>query len=141
MPEVVSRSIWQPRLYAILFGIFAAVALLLAVVGIYGVMSYSVMQRTHDVGIRMAIGAQVSDVLRLILNQGLKLTLIGIAIGLVSAFGLTRWMKSLLFGVKPFDPWTFAVIALVLLVVALVACLIPGHRATKVDPLVALRCE
>lgn len=141
MPEVVSRSIWQPRLYAILFGIFAAVALLLAVVGIYGVMSYSVMQRTHDVGIRMAIGAQVSDVLRLILTQGLKLTLIGIAIGLVTAFGLTRWMKSLLFGVKPFDPWTFAVIAVVLLVVALVACLIPAHRATKVDPLVALRCE
>ena len=104
-------------------------------------MSYSVAQRTHEIGIRMAIGAQPRDVFRMILGQGMVLAVIGIAFGLVGAFGLTRLMRSMLFGVEPTDPLTFAAIALILATVAMVACYLPGRRATKVDPTISLRYE
>jgi putative ABC transport system permease protein len=114
---------------------------LLAGVGIYGVIAYSVRQRTRELGIRMALGAKRHDVMRLILTQGLKLALIGVSIGLLAAIALTRWMKSMLFNVAPIDSFTFATIPVVLLIVALFACWIPARRATKVDPMVALRYE
>lgn len=141
MDEVVSQSVWQNRLYAILFAVFGGVAMLLAAVGIYGVMSYSVTQRTQEIGIRMALGAQVKDVLRLVVRGGLSLSAIGVAIGLAGAFALTRLMRSLLFSVTTTDAGTFIVVSLALLFVALLACYIPARRATKVDPLVALRFE
>jgi putative ABC transport system permease protein len=141
MTEVISRSVWQPRLYAILFGVFAAVALALASIGIYGVMAYSVSERTRDIGIRVALGAQRRDVLKLVVGQGMTLTLIGAGLGLVGALGSTRLMQTLLFEVSATDPLTFAALAVLLSVVALVACYLPARRATKVDPMVALRCE
>jgi predicted permease len=141
MTEVVSRSVWQPRLYAILFGVFAAVALALASIGIYGVMAYSVSERSREMGIRMALGAQPRDVLKLVVAQGMTLTLIGAGVGLGAALALTRLMQTLLFEVSATDPLTFAVLAALLSVVALLACYLPARRATKVDPMVALRCE
>jgi putative ABC transport system permease protein len=141
MDEIRSESVAGERLNLTLFSIFAGIALVLAVVGIYGVMSYTVTQRTHEIGIRMAIGAQQRDVFKMVLGQGMMLALIGIAIGLVGAFALTRLMASMLFGVTATDPATFAAIAVLLTAVALMACYLPGRRATKVDPVISLRYE
>jgi predicted permease len=141
MDQILGNSLAQRRLTLVLLASFAALALLLATIGIYGVISYAVRQRTHELGIRMALGAQARDVVRLIVTQGLKLTLIGIGLGLAGAFALTRWMESLLFGVRPIDALTFGSIAVGLALVALLTCWIPARRATKIDPLIALRCD
>jgi putative ABC transport system permease protein len=141
MPEVISDSTAAQRFSAILLGSFAIVALLLSGIGIYGVISYLIGQRTHEIGIRMALGAQQSKVLFQVLGEGLKLAIIGAAIGLAAAFALTRLMTNLLFGVSPTDPLTFAAVAALLVTVALAACYIPARRAAAVDPMVALRHE
>jgi putative ABC transport system permease protein len=135
------RTTGDRRFMLALMGAFAALALALASIGLYGVMSYSVEQRTRDIGVRMALGAQTSDVMRLVIGQGMALTLVGIGIGLLASFGLTRLMKDMLFGVGPTDPLTFVAIAVLLTAAALMACYIPARRATKVDPMVALRTE
>jgi predicted permease len=141
MESLLSESMGRARFNTVLLSVFAVVALILASIGIYGVMAYAVTQRTQEIGIRMALGAQARDVLKIVIMQGMTLALIGIAAGLLAAFALTRWMETLLFGVRPADPLTFTVIVAVLTMVALIACWIPARRATKVDPLVALRSE
>ena len=141
MEEIVSEAVARQRFSMLLLGIFASLALVLAAVGIYGVMSYSVAQRTHEIGIRMALGAQKSDVLKLTVGQGLKLVSIGVAIGLLAALILTRVMSSLLFGISATDPATFVTISMVLVSVALLASYIPALRAMKVDPMFALRYQ
>ena len=143
MEQLISNSpaVFLRRFPALIIGIFAVVALLLASIGIYGVVSYSVSQQTHYIGVRMALGAQTSDIMKMVMKQGLVLALLGIGIGVVAALGLMRLLRSLLFQVQTNDFATFAFVAGALMVVALLACYVPARRATKVDPLVALRYE
>jgi putative ABC transport system permease protein len=139
--KLSANTIWQSRLWGLLFGIFSAIALVLAAAGIYGVMAYFVTQRTREIGIRMALGAQWRDVIKLLLRNAMSLVLIGLLIGLAGALALTRLLSTLLFEVSPTDPVTFVAVALCVIFAALLACYIPAKRATKVDPLIALRYE
>ena len=137
----MSRSLAPWRFSMLLLGVFAALALVLAAVGIYGVISYSVSQRTHEIGIRMALGAQTRDVLKQVVGKGMTLISIGVGLGLAAAVGLTHLISTMLYAVSPTDVTTFVVISLALAGVALAACFVPARRATKVDPLIALRHE
>ncbi|HXU21138.1 MAG TPA: FtsX-like permease family protein, partial [Verrucomicrobiae bacterium] len=141
LEEVISDSLASRRFSMILLGVFAAIALVLSAIGIYGVISYVVGQRTHEIGIRLALGAHPGDVMRLILGQATRLALIGVAIGIAAALALTRLMTKIIFGVNAHDPLTFAGVAFVLVIVALAACYIPARRAMRTDPMVALRYE
>jgi putative ABC transport system permease protein len=141
MAQIVGDSVSQPRLYMMLLGIFATIALVLSAVGIYGVMNYSVNQRKHEIGIRMAIGAQPSDILKMIVGQGMLLASIGVVIGVVAAFFLGRIIEMLLFGVSGRDLMTFVGLPVVLVLVSLLSSYIPARRATRVDPMIALRAE
>ena len=139
--EIMNQGLWAPRMAAALLTLFGGLALVLAAIGVYGVLSYSVNQQRQEIGIRRALGAQAGDVLRLVAVQGLRLAFAGLALGLVMAFAFTRLLASLLFGVSATDAWTFAAVTSILLAVALLACYIPARRATRVDPLIALRYE
>jgi ABC-type antimicrobial peptide transport system permease subunit len=141
MDEVVSNSFAARRLTMILLGVFATLALALACVGIYGVTSYLVGQRTHEIGVRLALGAQRQQIFQLVVGQGAKMALAGAAIGILATLSLTRLMSNQLFGVSAHDPLTLSGVALLLVVVAIAACYLPARRAMRVDPMVALRCE
>jgi ABC-type antimicrobial peptide transport system permease subunit len=141
MERIVSSSIAAQRFSMILLGIFATLALALSAIGIYGVISYFVGQRGQEVGIRMALGAQRRDVLWLILGQGARMAVIGVAIGVIASLVLTRLMSSMLYGVRAYDPLTFAGVASLVIAVAVLACYVPAMRATRVDPVTALRYE
>jgi len=141
MEKLVDASVGQRKLSMILLGVFSGIAMLLASIGIYGVMSYSVTQRTRELGIRMALGAARSRVLALVVGQGMILTVSGVVIGLFAAFGLTRFLSSQLFGVGATDPFTFAAVSILLIAVSTLATLLPAMRATRVNPVVALRDE
>jgi len=139
--EETSEALSFQRLFARLTTIFGLLALLLAMIGLYGTIAYAVTRRTHEIGIRMALGAKPTNVLGMVLRQGITLTLIGVAFGVVATFGATRLISSMIFGVSPYDPLTFVAVAAILTIVALLACCIPARRAMKVDPMVALRYE
>jgi putative ABC transport system permease protein len=141
MDRLVASNVARQRFYAVMFGVFAAVAGLLAAIGIYGVLAYAVIQRTQEIGIRMALGAQRAQVLALVLRKGVILTTIGVALGLVGAAAATRLLEGMLFGITPLDAKTFAAVSLMFGLVATCACYVPARRATRVDPMVALRNE
>jgi putative ABC transport system permease protein len=141
LEETVSASLSQRRFSLEMVLLFAATALLLAGIGIYGVISYMVSARTHEIGIRLALGAGRSDIVRMVLRQGLRLAVAGAAVGLIAALVVARLMAGLLYGVRPSDPITFAAVALLLVGVGALACYLPARRATRVDPIAALRCE
>jgi putative ABC transport system permease protein len=141
MDDMLATAFTQPRFNMILLGGFALLALALGAVGIYGVIAYTVSYRTREIGVRMALGAQSRDVLKLVVGEGMALAASGVVIGLLASVALTRLMKTMLFGVSATDPLTFGSIALLLTAVALLACYVPARRATKVDPMIALRCE
>ena len=141
MEVVIADTLWRARLSAWLLGLFAALAAALAAAGLYGVMSYSVNQRTQEIGLRMALGAASHDVLRMVITEGLKLTVVGLGLGLGAAFALNRLIASQLFGVTATDPLTYGGVAMLLAMVAMAACYIPARRAARVDPMIALRRE
>jgi putative ABC transport system permease protein len=141
LEQLVSQSIAPRRFAMLLLGIFSALALLLAIVGIYGVISYSVSRRTHEIGVRMALGAPHSDVARLVIRQGMILTLTGLALGLAGSVALSRLIATQLYQVTATDPLTYGIVMLVIATVALIACVVPARRATRVDPMEALRYE
>ncbi len=141
LPDYMSVPLYASRMAASFLGLLGMLALVLATVGLYSVMAYVVAQQTREIGIRMALGAQRQDVLAMVAKHGLTLTTVGVAVGLAGAFGTTRFARSLLYGVDPAEPLTYLGLSLVLYLVALFACLVPAFRATRVDPLVALRCE
>jgi len=141
MDDVLARSLSARRTQTVALGIFASVALLLAAVGLYGVLAYYVSRRHHEIGIRVALGAAKGDIVELVLKRGLVLVAVGIALGLVGAFGVTRTLSDVLYQVKPTDPMTFALVSLFFAFVAVIACLLPAWRALRVDPLIALQAE
>ena len=141
MEAIMAYSVARERFNMLLLAIFAGVALALAAVGIYGVMSYSVTQRTHEIGVRMALGATSTNVITMVVRQGMTLVIIGLAVGAAGAFALGRMMTALLFAVTPGDPLTFGAVAFVLIVVAAMSCLLPARRVTTIDPMLALRAE
>jgi putative ABC transport system permease protein len=141
LQEIVANSIGKQRLAMILLSVFSTLALVLSAVGIYGVISYLTGQRTHEIGIRVALGASASDVLSMIVREGMRITLIGVGIGVAAALGLTRLIAKIIYGVSASDPLTFTSVAVLLSGVALLACYIPARRATRVDPIIALRYE
>ncbi len=141
MESVFGDSVSRQRFLSLLLGIFAAVALMLATIGTYGVLSYLVTERQREIGIRVALGASAAGIVRLVVSQGLSIAIFGIAVGVLGALGLSRLTSSLLFGVSPTDPFTYVAVGTVILAVALLACLVPAQRAMRVDPLVAIRNE
>jgi putative ABC transport system permease protein len=141
MDELAAAQLARPRFNAVLLNWLAGLAMLLAALGIFGVMAYAVAQRTNELGIRIALGAQPRNIMALVMKQGMKLAALGVLLGLIGAMSMTRWLVSLLYGVSATDPLTFALIALLPMIVAMLACWIPARRATKVDPIIALRYE
>jgi ABC-type antimicrobial peptide transport system permease subunit len=141
LEQLARNSVAQPRLYATLLALFAGTAVLLAVVGVYGVMSFNVARRTRDIGVRIALGATSASVLRLVLSEGARITAAGLGLGIVAAWATTRVLRSQLYGIAPTDPVTFLIAAVLLSAVAVIACYVPARRATRVDPLIAIKSE